>query len=165
MFIPSSLRRAKRYTRYNLLVRLYPVYTWYKPRQAKLSNGYQVPDVLPNSRKVLPTFRTFCPDGVQSAQMGSLFAHFQVQARLAVRHAVTVSLHAVKLLYTATFQWGLKVATHCCVVVHQCFIRDQPDTTEISQIQLAPAVTWHGGRLGGYWGPTACRARCTFRVS
>ena len=45
MFIPSSLRRAKRYTRYNLLVRLYPVYTWYKPRQAKLSNGYQIPDV------------------------------------------------------------------------------------------------------------------------
>ena len=97
--------------------------------------------------------------------MGYRFAHFQVQARLAVRHAVTVSLHAVKLLYTATFQWGRKVATHCCVVVHQCFIRDQPDTTEISQIQLAPAVTWHGGRLGGYWGPTACRARCTFRVS
>ena len=116
---------------------------------------------LPNSRKVLPTFRTFCPDGVRSAQMGYRFAHFQVQARLAVRHAVTVSLHAVKLLYTATFQWGLKVATHCCVVVHQCFIRDQPDTTEISQIQLAPAVTLHGGRLGGYWGPTAGRARCT----
>ena len=68
---------------------------------------------LPNSRKVLPTFRTFCPDGVRSAQMGYRFAHFQVQARLAVRHAVTVSLHAVKLLYTATFQWGLKIATHC----------------------------------------------------
>ena len=96
--------------------------------------------------------------------MGSLFAHFQVQAQLAVRHAVTLSLHAVKLQYTATFLWGIKVATHCCVVVHQCFIRDQPDTTEISQIQLAPAVTWHGGRLSGYWGPTACRARCTFRV-
>ena len=80
--------------------------------------------------------------------MGSRFAHFQVQARLAVRHAVTVSLHAVKLLYTATFQWGLKVTTHCRVVVHQCFIRDQPNTTEISQIQLASAVTWHGGRLG-----------------
>ena len=42
--IQSSLRQAKRYTRYNLLVRLYPVYTWYKPRQAKLSNGYQIPD-------------------------------------------------------------------------------------------------------------------------
>ena len=91
--------------------------------------------------------------------------HFQVQARMAVRHAVTVSLHAVKLLYTATFQWGLKVATHCCVVVHQCFIPDQPDTTEISQIQLALAVTLHGGRLGGSWGPTACRVRCaTFKV-
>ena len=120
---------------------------------------------LPISRKVLPTFRTFCPDGVWSAQMGSLFAHFQVQARLAVRHAVTVSLHAVKLLYTTTFQWGLKVATHCCVVVHQCFIRDQPNTTEISQIQLAPAVTWHCGRLRGNRGLTACREQCTFRVS
>ena len=82
--------------------------------------------------------------------------NFQVQAQLAVRHAVTVSLHAVKLLYTSTFQWGLNVATHCCVEVHQCFIRDQPNTTEISQIQLAPAVTWHGGLLGCYWGPIAC---------
>ena len=79
--------------------------------------------------------------------MGSLFAHFQVQALLAVCHAVTVSLHAVKLLYTVIFQWGLEVATHCCVVVHQCFFRDQPDTTEIRQIQLDPAVTWHGGQL------------------
>ena len=58
---------------------------------------------LPNSRNVLPTFRTFCPDGVWNAQIGSLFAFFQVQARLAllaVHHAVTVSLHYVKLLYT-----------------------------------------------------------------
>ena len=44
MFIPSSLWRAERYTRYNLLVSLYSVYTWYKPQQAKLSNGYQIPD-------------------------------------------------------------------------------------------------------------------------
>ena len=66
---------------------------------------------LPNSRKALPTFRTFCTDGVRSAHMGSLFAHFQVQALLAVRYAVTMSLHAVKLLYTATFQWGLKVCS------------------------------------------------------
>ena len=88
--------------------------------------------------------------------MGSHFAHFQVQAQLAVHHAVTVSLHTVKLLYTATFQWGLNVTTHCCVIEHQCFIRDQQNTTEISQIQLAPAVTWHGGLLGCYWGPIAC---------
>ena len=78
-------------------------------------------------------------------QMGVHFAHFQVQAWVAVRCSVTVSLHAVKLLYTTTFQWGVKVATHCCVIVHQCFIQDQPDTTEISQIQLAPAVTLHCG--------------------
>ena len=36
--------------------------------------------------------------------MGSFFAHFQVQARLAARHAVMVSLKVVKLLYTTTFQ-------------------------------------------------------------
>ena len=32
------------YTRYNPLVSLYPVYTWYKPQPAKLSNWYQIPD-------------------------------------------------------------------------------------------------------------------------
>ena len=48
--------------------------------------------------KKLPTFQTFCTDGVRIAQMGVHFAHFQVQALMAVRHAVTVSLHAVKLL-------------------------------------------------------------------
>ena len=36
---------------------------------------------LPTSRKVLPTFQTFCPLGVQFAQMVVHFAHFQVQAR------------------------------------------------------------------------------------
>ena len=67
--------------------------------------------------------------------MESVFAHFRVQALLAVRHVVTVSLHAVKLLYTATFRWGLKVATHCCVVVRQCFIPDQPDTNILSLLK------------------------------
>ena len=68
----------------------------------------------PTSREVLPIFRKYCPDGdhgVPSAQMLVHFAHFQVQALMAVRHAVAVSWQAVKLLYTATFQWGLKVAT------------------------------------------------------
>ena len=100
---------------------------------------------------VLPTFWTFCPDGVLSAQMGSLFAHFQVQALLAVHHMVTV-----KLLYTSTLQWGLKVATHCCVIVHQFFIWDQPDTTEISQMYLASTVQLHCGLLGCYWGQNTC---------
>ena len=50
--------------------------------------------------------------------------------------AFTVPMHAVKFLCTAAFHWGLKVATHCCVVVHLCFICDQPDKAEISQIQL-----------------------------
>ena len=52
MFIPSSLWLAKRYTRYNLLVSLYPVYTWYKPQQAKLSNGYQIPDELSEQKSL-----------------------------------------------------------------------------------------------------------------
>ena len=107
--------------------------------------------LLPTSRKVLPIFRKYCPDGDHGVQS----AHFQVQARMAVRHAVTVSLHAVKLMYTATFQWGLKVATHFCVVVRS-------SSFQIRQIQLAPAVTLHDGRLGCYWGPTASRALCTF---
>ena len=87
--------------------------------------------------------------------MGSLFAHFQVQARLAVRYAVTVSLYAVKLLYTATFQWGLKVATHSCVVMHQCFIRDQPDTTEIS-----PDTTGSGRDMARWTVKLLFRADC-----
>ena len=36
---------------------------------------------LPTSRKVLPTFQTFCPVGVHFAQTVIPFAHFQVQAR------------------------------------------------------------------------------------
>ena len=39
--------------------------------------------------------------------MGSLFAHFQVQARLAVRHVVTVSLHAVLCNYLIFFAYML----------------------------------------------------------
>ena len=35
----------------------------------------------PTSRKVLTSFQTFCPVGVQIAQMVVHFAHFQVQAR------------------------------------------------------------------------------------
>ena len=36
---------------------------------------------LPTSRKVLPTFQTFCPVGVLIAQTLVHFAHFRVQAR------------------------------------------------------------------------------------
>ena len=36
---PKLAREAKRYTRYIPLLELYPVYTWYKPRQARISNG------------------------------------------------------------------------------------------------------------------------------
>ena len=56
---------------------------------------------------------------------------FKFQAR----HAVTVPLHAVTFLYTATFHWGLGTAIHCCVAVHLCFTRDPPDTTAITRPQ------------------------------
>ena len=39
---------------------------------------------LPTSRKVLPTFQTFCPVGIQIAQTVDQFAHFQIQARKGV---------------------------------------------------------------------------------
>ena len=42
-----KLAPTGRYTRYNPLVSLYPVHTCFKPRQAKLSHGYQIPDVAP----------------------------------------------------------------------------------------------------------------------
>ena len=58
---------------------------------------------LLTSKEDLPTFRTFCPDGVQTAQMLVHFDHFQVHALLATRHVFTVPMHAVKFLYTATF--------------------------------------------------------------
>ena len=35
---------------------------------------------LPTSRKVLTTFQTFCPVGVQIAQTVVHFAHFEIQA-------------------------------------------------------------------------------------
>ena len=116
-----------------------------------------------------PFLEKFCPLFEHFAQMGSgvpRWGLFLPTCKFRpCWQCVTLSLCPCKLLYTATFQWGLTVATHCCVTVHQCFIQDQPDTTEISQIQLAPAVTWPGGRLSGYWGQTACRAQCTFLLS
>ena len=36
---------------------------------------------LPTSRNVLPTFQTFCPIGVQIAQLVVHCAHFKVQVR------------------------------------------------------------------------------------
>ena len=37
--------------------------------------------IWPTSRKILPTFQTFCPDGGQFAQTVVHFAHFENQAR------------------------------------------------------------------------------------
>ena len=58
---------------------------------------------------------------------------------MAARHAVTVAMHTVKFLYTTTFHWGLKVATHCCVIVHLCFIRD-PMISQIQLLSRAPSA-------------------------
>ena len=69
------------------------------------------------------------------------FAHFQVQGRTAAPHAVTEPMHAVKFLFIATFHWGLRITTHCCVVVGVCFIQDQPD-------DLVGQVTFHFSQLG-----------------
>ena len=91
---------------------------------------------MPTSRKVLPTFRKYCPIGVQTAQTVLHLVHFQVQALMWAHHVFTKPMHVVKFLYITTFQWGLKVTTHYCVIVHLCFIQDQPNTIEISQIQL-----------------------------
>ena len=64
--------------------------------------------------------------------MGALFAHFQVQARLAVRHAFTVSLHSVKLLIEPPFNGA---STSQPTVVPKCISA----SFEISQIQLRSA--------------------------
>ena len=49
----------------------------------ELAKGYGIMNItkLPTSRKVLSTFRTYCTDGGQVAQMVVHFANFQVQAR------------------------------------------------------------------------------------
>ena len=80
---------------------------------------------------VLPSWGPDCPDDSSFCPLSSS----GLDGRC---HAFTVPrpVHAVKFLYTTTFHLGLKVATHCCVVLHLCFIRDQPDTTKIRQIQL-----------------------------
>ena len=51
---------------------------------------------FPTSRKVLPTFGTYCPVRVQIAQTIVPFTHFQLQA-------LTAAHNKVKFLYTATF--------------------------------------------------------------
>ena len=47
----------------------------------QVMNMNNLKTILPTSRKVLPTFQTFCPVGVQIAKSVVHFAHFQVQAR------------------------------------------------------------------------------------
>ena len=78
---------------------------------------------------VLPSQGPDCPDH-------SSFCQFQVQALMPAHHTVTVPMSAVKVLYTSTFHWGLKVTSHCCVVVHLCFIWDQQGTTAVAWSQF-----------------------------
>ena len=80
-------------------------------------------------KKICPLLEHIAQLGVQLAQTVVHFAHFQVQARMAARHAVTLPFTPSSCCITATSHESLKVITHCCVVVRLCFTRDQPDTT------------------------------------
>ena len=83
---------------------------------------------------------------VQTAQTVVHFAHFQVQAQLALPGSTSRAHCAHACSQVSVYchlslgpQFALKVATHCCVVVYLCIIQDQSDqsdTTEINQIQL-----------------------------
>ena len=57
---------------------------------------------LSSSRKVLPTFGTFCPVRGRIAQIKVYFAHFQVQGWMAACRAIPAPMRAVNFLY-ATF--------------------------------------------------------------
>ena len=110
MFIPSYLRRAKRYTsiRYNPLVSLYPVYTWYKLRQAKLSNGVKIPDGgidsggvrvrHPRTRK--PSTETLARSESRRVQLGSLVGRIRRPGRAlaGASHSPDLRLHGAPRL-------------------------------------------------------------------
>ena len=110
----------------NVWARLAP-FLWFMSMISRKSSNSKKKEyeqiLLPTSRKVLSTFRKYFPVGFQSAQTVWSSGTDRSASRGHCAHA------RVKFLYsTATFHWGLKVATHCCVVVHLCF--------EISQTQL-----------------------------
>ena len=52
------------------------------------------------SRNVLPIFGTYCPVRGLITMTAVQFSHFQIQGLIDARRAVTVSMHAVKFLYT-----------------------------------------------------------------
>ena len=83
--------------------------------------------------KVLSTFGKICPIRVQVTVAQTIVQFFcQVQALMVALHNFILPVHTVKFLYTSTFHYGLNVSTHCCVVVHLCFIQDQPDASGLS---------------------------------
>ena len=84
----------------------------------------------------------FCPLRGLIAQTIVHFAHFQVQGRRTAHQAVTVQMYAVKFLYTTIFHIGLNIATHCFIVVRQCFIQDQSDTSAVTWSHCPWAATW-----------------------
>ena len=88
-----------------------------KPRPCRTLLMEHIKKKMPTAQKNLSTFGTFCFVRVLIVQTKVYFAHFhQVQVRMASRHSFTVPIHSVKFLCPTTFHWGLKVATHCCVL-------------------------------------------------
>ena len=88
---------------------------------------------LPTSWKVCPLFFNILPGWGPDCPDGSSFCPLSNSGQdCSASHGHYT--HALcQISVYPTFHWDLKVATHCCVVVHWCFTRDQPDTT---------AVTW-----------------------
>ena len=70
-------------------------------------------------------------------------AHFQVQASIEARHAVTGPVHADKLLYIATFHWGLKITMpmHAIKFLNTAPFLWPQDRNPVLQTD-ASAVTW-----------------------
>ena len=82
--------------------------------------------VCPLFFNILPSWGPDCPDGSSFCRLSSSGQDCSVSHCHYTHALCQISVYP-------TFHWDLKVATHCCVVVHWCFTRDQPDTT---------AVTW-----------------------
>ena len=69
---------------------------------------------VPTSRKVLSTFHTFCPFGIQIVQTVVHFAHFQVQARKRGFFGVDFANFQVKARKKGVLGWVWR----CFVYVH-----------------------------------------------
>ena len=111
-----------------------------------------------NFRKVLSTFRTYCPVGVQVAKTVDKLPTFKFRPGW---KRVTQSLCPCMRSSCCTPPPFTRTSRQQPTVMSQCVCA----SFKISQIQLDRAVTLHCGLLGCCLGPTACTALCTFRVS